>query len=90
VESNLVERFPKKSWPWAAPWWPGWTIGSSEFRWVKSHLTAKLAPWSREAADAAGADERAARKATPLASRTAKAPEANSRTVFLVPIPSPL
>jgi hypothetical protein len=44
VERALVERLPKKSWLWEAPGFPKCIIGSSEARWLKGQLTAKLAP----------------------------------------------
>ena len=58
-----MDLLPKKSCMWAdVP--PGETTGSTCARWLKLHLTAKLAPCSKEAADAVGADARAARRAT--------------------------
>src|SRR5919112_6648516 len=63
---------------------PGTRIGSTCARWVKLHLAAKLAPCSKEAADAVGADARAARRATAHARSIATTTEAGKRIVFLI------
>jgi hypothetical protein len=67
---------------------PGETIGSTCARWLKSHLTAKLAPCSAEAADAAGDDARAARRLTTHARSTTIPIEVDKRIVLLI-FPSP-
>src|SRR5215207_2996330 len=51
---------------------PGYLIGSSKLRWLKSHRTAKLAPWSEERAEAGGTAATAARSEA-TAAKTATA-----------------
>src|SRR4051795_10431487 len=65
---------------------PGETMGSTCARWLKLHLTAKLAPCSMEAAVAVGADARAVRIATAHARSIAIPTEAGKRIVFLIRI----
>src|ERR687890_2323268 len=73
-------------WP---DWPPGTRIGSTCARWLKLHLTAKLAPCSNEAAPAVGADARAARMASTHARSIAIPTEAGRRIVFLIRIHLP-
>src|SRR5215204_1844929 len=63
---------------------PGETTGSTCARLLKLHLAAKLAPCSKEAADAVGAEARAARSAAPHARSNATTTEAGKRMVFLI------
>src|SRR5919205_387874 len=63
---------------------PGETTGSTCARWLKSHLTAKLAPCSKDAADAVGAEARATMRATAHARSSAMPTEAGKRMVFLI------
>jgi hypothetical protein len=78
VEEWLVSVLPKKSWLWAIPACPGWTIGSSGALWLTSQRTAKLAPWSEERAEAAGVfakAERRSRTAVSVATTSAVTPQ---------------
>src|SRR5215207_8760006 len=72
---------------------PGYLIGSSKLRWLKSHRTAKLAPWSEERAEAGGTAATAARseataaKTATATSIAARVPDLRSGHPIMPPRP---